>query len=422
MKLVELTREKFDEFAKTHEYSSFYQTSAYGELMSKQGFSDFYLGLVDDDNNVLCGSLFINESKKSMIGTLNYAYAPRGFLIDYNNLELLTKYTETLKKFLFKKGIAFVRLDPPLIHKERDRKGNIKRGANDNASTIIILQTLGYEHLGFNNYFETLKPRWNAIATITGNSKKFFSGLTKETRNRIRKAQKLGLEIIESDRNSITQFYKFVETKHIRNLEYYRDFYDIFHKDDMFHIYFAKINPIIYLQNSKKLFEKEQINNMKIINKMNKYKLKTKDGLINKKMDSDKLLNLYKSDIIKATNLSITYPEGVLIGTNAVVTYQKEVFFLIDGYDKNFKNIPANHLLKWKIIETYINKGYNKIHLNGITGDFTKENKFYGLYNFKIGYSADVVEYVGEFDLIINSPLYQMYNSVPKLQQYLRKQ
>jgi lipid II:glycine glycyltransferase (peptidoglycan interpeptide bridge formation enzyme) len=202
-------------------------------------------------------------------------------------------------------------------------------------------------------------------------------------------------------------------------LEYYRDFYDVFNKKNMFHIYFAKINPLIYLQNSKRLFDKEQINNAKIIIKSSKHK--NNFTLINKKMESDKLLNIYKNDIIKATNLATNYPKGILIGTNAVVVYKDEVLFLIDGYDKNFENIPANYLLKHKIIENFMNKGYKNFNFNGITGDFSKENKYYGLYKFKAGFNTDIIEYIGEFDLIINNTLYQMYTTIPSLQQYLKK-
>ena len=422
MKLVEITKEQFDIFANTHIYASFYQTSAYGTLMTKQGFSDFYLGIVDDNHNIKCASLFIRETKKSVVGTLNYAYAPRGFLIDYSDIELLTFFTKELRRFLLKKGIAFIRLDPPLIHKEHDRKGDIKKGGIDNSNIIILMQTLGYEHLGFSNYFETLKPRWNAICKFSGTPAKLFTLFNKETRNKIRKAGKLGIEIIESDQNSINQFYKFVEHKHIRNLEYYNDLYNAFGKDSMFHIYFAKINPIVYLHNSKKSYEKEQINNMNLINKITQNKNAQNETIINKKMESDRLLAGYKDDIIKASNLAISYPNGALIGTSAVVTYQKEVHFLIDGYDQSFQGIPANHLLKWKIMETYAAKGYTIFNLNGLSGDFNKENKYYGLYAFKTGFNADVIEYVGEFDLIINAPIYQMYRNVPQLQQYLKKQ
>ena len=38
---------------------------------------------------------------------------------------------------------------------------------------------------------------------------------------------------------------------------------------------------------------------------------------------------------------------------------------------------------KWKIIESTRKEGYTKFHFNGITGDFTKKNKYLGLFTFK---------------------------------------
>ena len=45
----------------------------------------------------------------------------------------------------------------------------------------------------------------------------------------------------------------------------------------------------------------------------------------------------------------------------------------------------------------------------GITGDFDEKNPLYGLYLFKRGFGGKVVELIGEFDLIINTPLYYLY-------------
>ena len=59
--------------------------------------------------------------------------------------------------------------------------------------------------------------------------------------------------------------------------------------------------------------------------------------------------------------------------------------------------------------------------MNGITGIFNPKNKFYGLYRSKISYGGDVVEYIGEFDLVIKSFIYGIYTNIKPLQSYLKK-
>ena len=69
-------------------------------------------------------------------------------------------------------------------------------------------------------------------------------------------------------------------------------------------------------------------------------------------------------------------------------------------------------VLKWKIIEEYSKKGFTKFHFNGITGDFTKRNKYTGLLTFKKGFNAVVTEYIGEYTFVFNHIKYGIYKMV----------
>ena len=59
-----------------------------------------------------------------------------------------------------------------------------------------------------------------------------------------------------------------------------------------------------------------------------------------------------------------------------------------------------------KIME-YYKDNYNYFDLNDMTGDFTKENPYYGLNEFKLGFKPKVYEFIGEYDLIINDKKYK---------------
>ena len=192
--------------------------------------------------------------------------------------------------------------------------------------------------------------------------------------------------------------------------------YDIFGRFDMFDVYFARINTEVFLKNSKLLYEHELQRNSQLAEALQKNirKQKDKNKLVNKKMESDKLLSSYKDDIIFGTKL---YRDSkyIIVASNAIIKYGNEIFFLIDGINFKFKNFNANHLLKWKIIEEYRNKGYTKFHFNGITGDFTRKNKYNGLFIFKKGFNAKVTEYIGEYSLVINKAKYGLYKSFKPL-------
>ena len=51
--------------------------------------------------------------------------------------------------------------------------------------------------------------------------------------------------------------------------------------------------------------------------------------------------------------------------------------------------------------------------MNALVGNFTKENNEYkGLNEMKFSFGAQALEYAGEFELIINNPIYSIYKGM----------
>ena len=55
----------------------------------------------------------------------------------------------------------------------------------------------------------------------------------------------------------------------------------------------------------------------------------------------------------------------------------------------------------------YYQQEFDYIDLNGMTGDFTNENPYKGLNEFKLGFNTKVYEYIGEYDLPIIGTKYK---------------
>lgn len=400
MRIVEITQRQFDEYAITHKNRNFYQTSQYGTLMAKNSYKDFYCALIDDNNRILAASLILIQR---VLLNIKMAYAPRGFLIDFENRELLTTFVKLLKNYLNKKKIAYLKIDPPITYIERDNNGKPIDSANNSLNIMEHLKELGFQHTGFNLYFENLKPRWNAVLDNCKDPIQVFNSFDKKTRTKIRNAERKGVTIYKGTKDDIKLFFSLVDKIHTRRIGYYYKMLNIFGRFNMFDIYFAIINPSIYLKNSKLLYENELQVNAGLNEQM-----QTNRKILNKKMESDRLLNLYRNEVVQATEL-YKQNKQLVVATTAVIKYGNEIFFLIDGTDKKYKSFNANYLLKWKIIESFTKIGFTKFHLNGITGDFDPKSPYYGLFDFKKGFGTKVVEYVGEFDLVVNRFRYGIY-------------
>jgi len=121
-------------------------------------------------------------------------------------------------------------------------------------------------------------------------------------------------------------------------------------------------------------------------------------------MNSDKALLKYKTDIIEATN-GLRENKKVYIAGAMTIKHNNRVQIIVSGFDKKYEHFNPNHFLHFNILKYYQNS-YSFVDLNGLTGDFTKENPYYGLNQFKLGFKPKIYEFIGEFDLIINEKKY----------------
>ena len=132
MEFVELNEKEFSEFANQHEYGSFHQNTAWGELKSGTEWITYLVG-VKKDKKVIAASLLLSKStpiKKNMF------YAPRGFLIDYSDKEVLKFFLDKLKEFAKKHNAIFIKFDPYVEYQERDINGDVVEGGFNNKFVV----------------------------------------------------------------------------------------------------------------------------------------------------------------------------------------------------------------------------------------------------------------------------------------------
>ena len=140
------------------------------------------------------------------------------------------------------------------------------------------------------------------------------------------------------------------------------------------------------------------------------------EKILNKKINSDSLLEKYRELLNKAILFSNKYKESINIGTSAIIRNNKEIYFLIDGYKESFRNIHSSHILKWALIKKYSLLGYKIFNLGEIHRDYlNKDNKYHGQYMYKIGFGGNIVEYPQNLLLVINKPAYNTYINLQKL-------
>ena len=105
MYIKELNNAEFNLFTDSYPQFSIYQTSEYGFIMNTQNYTSVFLGLIDDYERIVAASLILIEKE----GIFKYAYAPKGFLINYSNKGLVEQFTTLIKDYLGKKKIMAIK-------------------------------------------------------------------------------------------------------------------------------------------------------------------------------------------------------------------------------------------------------------------------------------------------------------------------
>lgn len=387
MKFIENVDEKvFNDFVKQNS-SSFMQTSFFGKINKAKGLKSFLVGI--EDNGKLVASAMILE--KHLIGNYTYLYIPRGFITDYNNFTLLKLFTKYLKEFGQKKKAIFIAIDPEIIL-SIDNKVMNKDLLND-------FKKLKFKHLGFNYYFENRQPRYTYCLDLLENMYDNFHSTTKKIYNR---GNIYNIEISKGNTNDILDFHNLMLETANRNQaiffskDYYRDFYQIFNEQKMSDLYIAKIN----IPNLVKFYESE-------IKKINDNLAKMKNE--NKKKDLNDKLTKYEKELLELKQIK---DNELILSSIITVKFNDKVWTVHGGNSNRLRFLNANYWLYFKIIEDAFNSGYKKIDFFGTIGKEDKTNHEYGIHLFKKRLGGKRIEYIGEFDLVLNSFIYFLYKKV----------
>ncbi len=411
MKLVTLNQQQFNKYASSHRYRSYYQTSAYGLSMLKLGYNVHYFGIVDGTNSLIGATMILY---KEVFMNNKIAYAPRGILFDYSDSKKVKELAECLKNLLGKQGFMLLRMDPYIPISIHSNDGDLINMNNQESIILENLATAKFEYKGKNLYFENEKPRWEALVLLNKNEEVLFESFDKRTRNKIRKAKNIGIEVYNDTTKDIKELYEFVGKKDKKPIKYYEALVKNFGED--IDVYYAKINTETFIINSRKMYENELLNNEQLAERIQQYAPNDKErqNTLNKKMESDKLISSYKNNMLLATELLKKHPDGILIGGALVIKYDNAAYIVTDGYNEKFSSLNASYLIKWQMISDYNQQGLKYLNMNAVVGEFEKKNQYSGLNEMKLGFNTIVTEYIGEFDLILNNFTYNLFKSFNK--------
>jgi len=411
MKLVELDEKIYDNYVKSHpEKSHFLQSAAWGKFSYRmRNLKPFYLGLIDEEENIKGATLLL---RKSLPLGYCYFYAPRGFVIDYKNKNLIKSMTREVVAFAKKRRAIFVKIDPDIIYRKENYLEEEQRLDYDSKKIIDTLKEVGFRHLGFTKNFETTQPRYTFRIDLNQSMEEIENHFSKTTKQRINKAQKLGTEVVIGDENDIHEFYHLMILTEARkdfvshNEEYYQNLYEIFNEDNKATLFLGKVNLDKIIEEGKKRLKKiiSEIESLPTENLSKS--AKTKLNELTKQKEKE------KEEIEKYKKAKEKYGTELTLNAHWIMEYGDKAWVLYAGNHNILTETYANYHTYFEHIKYCKEKGLHIYDQFGTIGDLSKDNPRLGLHEFKKKFGGDYVEFIGEFDYITNHLMYMVFTKL----------
>lgn len=415
MKFVELSEKEFIKFSNTSSKQNYVQSVGMGKLKKQEGHQVWYVG-IKEKNIVLAATMMY------AIPTFMHKfifYAPRGFLIDYHDILLLTFFTKEIKKFVNSLGGIKIIIDPKEIYQLMDADGNSISEKND--ETIENLRKCGYKHFGFNKNFETIQVRYNAIVPIMGCYEDMLQTFSKTTKKHLISVENGPLRVRRGDYDDLSIMEKLLthtaENKHFehKSLKHYQKMYKIM--SEIMNIYIASID----FEEEKKLLE-EQLSCFENEKKQLEEQMK-KINIGKRILQKQELLEM-RIDKVKAklednAKNNKKYGKKIDIASLLSIESGDEYISLFSGMLEEFREYSPKYALYNMHIKDAIQKQKKIVNFYGISGDLRPQNELYKIYELKKGFNGQIVELVGQFDLPINF-WYYIYEVISKIKRIIK--
>ena len=406
MKFIELEKQEFIEFSQSHPQGLFFQSPYWIEIKEQNGWQGKIVGIKKDGKIIAATILLI----KKVIGNIRFAYAPRGFLLDYSDFPLLEVFTKEIKSYLKSLGVAFLKINPYVDYQLRDVNGEpIENTKND--ALMEKLKSLGYIHYGFYvdmDEKKDLEPRWISVLDIKDKTiDELFKNFRSGTKWGINNSKKNFITMVEANEDNLFEFKNLMEHTSERRgfvdrpLSYYTEMFKILKRENAVKVLFAEINFKELLEFTKARYEKNA-KRLEVI-KDNPKKQKEFNEISSEQKSLEPRLETLHKNVEE-------FGEKKIIAGGWYMLYGREIVYLFGASYKPFMRYNSQYLLQYEMLKYAIDEGYDKFNFYGIDGNFNENSVNYGLFDFKRGFNADVHELIGEFDLIVNKSLYKQYN------------
>ncbi|HFI2691701.1 TPA: aminoacyltransferase [Streptococcus suis] len=395
-----ISPQEHDDFVKKSDQTNLFQSSSWAKI--KDNWGNERIGFYKNGQLVASASILIRPLPLGF----SMLYIPRGPIMDYTNKELVSFVLKTLKKFGRSKRALFVKFDPYILlsHRQIDQEPI----TNTQAQAIVAnLQEAGCEWNGLTtDMAENIQPRFQANIL-----KEYFSDdqLSKSTKQAVRTSLNKGVQVSFGHLEFLDQFSELMKKTEnrksisLRGREYYKKLLETY--PDSSYITLAQLD--LEKRQEALLFQKQ-----KLEEEMAKFTEKTKASKVkNHQQELDRILD----ELTFLEPKLQTGQKTVSLAGTLTIVFEQASENLYAGLDEEFRRYQPAIVTWYETAKHSFSRGAIYHNMGGI-----ENNLDGGLFNYKSKFNPVIEEFIGEFNLPVNTLLYKLSSKLYTLRKQLR--
>jgi vancomycin resistance protein VanK len=300
------------------------------------------------------------------------AYLPEGPVIDWDDDDL-SAWLGPMAAHLRGRGAFGVRMGPPVVTRRWD-SATVKDGIADSgvrrlgdlppterthtgARVVSQLHELGWRPQAAEGGFAAGQPQYVFQVPLAGRTEEdVLAGMNQQWRRNIKKAAKEGVEVASTGSTA----------EALAELKAFHDLYVHTAERDHF-----TPRPQSYFRTMIEALGSEE------------------------------------SDRIR---LHTARHEGTLVAATIGIRVGAHAWYSYGASSTEKREVRGSNAVQWQMMREAIAAGADVYDLRGITDTLDADDPHLGLIQFKVGTGGEAVEYVGEWDLPLNRPLYKAFD------------
>ncbi|HDS3908394.1 lipid II:glycine glycyltransferase [Staphylococcus aureus] len=407
MEKMHITNQEHDAFVKSHPNGDLLQLTKWVETKKLTGWYARRIA-VGRDGEVQGVAQLLFKKVPKLPYTL--CYISRGFVVDYSNKEALNALLDSAKEIAKAEKAYAIKIDPDVeVDKGTDALQNLK--------------ALGFKHKGFKEGLskDYIQPRMTMITPIDKNDDELLNSFERRNRSKVRLALKRGTTVERSDREGLKTFAELMKITGerdgflTRDISYFENIYDALHEDGDAELFLVKLDP---KENIAKVNQELNELHAEIAKWQQKMETSEKQAKKAQNMINDAQNKIAKNEDLKRDleALEKEHPEGIYLSGALLMFAGSKSYYLYGASSNEFRDFLPNHHMQYTMMKYAREHGATTYDFGGTDNDPDKDSEHYGLWAFKKVWGTYLSEKIGEFDYILNQPLYQLIEQVkPRL-------